>query len=375
MRIFYFFLLGCCLLYLPGYSQSNTDCINRLTIEETISIESKNYYLTRINFEVCYTQQKAIVVNLQWKYFRNGILQNEKRAARRGHQLILQKAFHSAGDIFNSSAHFISTEDNSQKLTVLFNPKENATWEARDANFTFQFLYKVNDDSEKDDIVFDFSVPAGSTGQPGEPKMVEVQENLADTVYIIDTVVTEVTPEEVMPAPVLDSRDNSTEEIEQESVVEKTDTSATGAEAKTDIPATIENCIDSIDYYYNQLADIYNQVVGSNSDQPVDRVTQQRYRVFQSKFRQFTETCNHSQTQTYKREGERFITYLNNYISMHSETAQTTVTNEREKGNNNEKQGKEVTIDLKDLYMYLLTILFVVLLVIYLYPKLKKKRK
>jgi hypothetical protein len=360
MRQLYILLTICCLFNLSVCGQNRSDCVSNSTAEEIITIDSNNFYLTRINFDLCYTHANSIVINLEWNFYANGELLNERRVARQEHELILQSVNHKAEDIFNPSVFTVRPAGNQQKLSLLIAPKENTAWKERDVPFTFHFTYRVKNDAKIEEVTFDLSIPEGSTKAEVTQEPAEVVRVVTDTIQIFDTLIVEVIQEKpVAPAEV------SSAEIEMAAE------DATNEEGKDEL----KNCIDSVSFYYRRITKIYNQVAGSNGSEAVTSDLQLQYRSCTTQFNRFAGSCSHPQTGTFIREYNRLTPYLNERLLQPGEPVAQNAANADASGGQDEKSGTKVTLDLKDLYLYLITILFVLLLLKYLYPKFKKKRK
>jgi len=342
------------------WGQNRSDCVSDSTVEAIITIDSNNFYLTRINFDLCYTQANSIVINVEWKFYANGELLNERRVTRQEHELILQSVNHQAEDIFNPSVYTVLPAGNQQKLSLLLAPKENTSWEERDVSFTCFFTYKVRNEVKNEEVAFDFSIPKGSTRAAVTQQPAEVVHLITDTIQVFDTLIVEVIQEE----PVALAKVTPVEiemEAKEEAIQKEID--------------EIVNCIDSVSFYYRQITEIYNQVAGSRGSQPVNSNLQQHYRFCTTQFNHFAGSCSHPQTGTFMREYNRLTPYLNERLLQLGDPVAQNAAYADASGGQDEKSGTKVTLDLKDLYLYLITILFVLLLLKYLYPKFKKKRK
>lgn len=339
------------------FSQGVNDCIKSEEVERVMMVSAFNDLNAHIYFSVCFIDEGIIVIRIYRKFKKGGEIVEEEKIRKQGHKLLLVNATHAIYDIISpapeppldQAAEIIDT------LSFQYKAIKNVSWINRSIIFTVGFQYRKNNKRlQTEEAEIEFVLPDYS-----EQARVTDDGTLGDTV-LSDSV-------EIKDAELVKDLDQPERVDENERRVRSSQSSAKDIESNS--------CMDSLRYYFHQIFSLYNRIERYNDlDDSDKQFFRTKLGIYTTLFYSFYSDCDTKGVEQLKNEFDQ----LSNFIF--DKTKEVSLPDDQVSDLDLDSDD-EITDEsnnsfvFKDLLLYVFGILLLILVILYIYPKIKKKLK
>jgi len=352
-------ILLICVLLFSKYTagQQNDECYEKAEIERVILISPNTSFNAHISFEVCYDEEKNLTVKLSRLFKKDGLVIDEYKVRKQGHKILLRSIIHDSEDIFTAipnpspSPKEVITGIISMHFTAIGNPD----LKDRKINFTLVFQYEKNRNKKAKTEVVDIELEL-----PDYPELDEA----ADIV------------EEVSDSLMIDSIQIIDDFFGNEVTQDETNQSFDKVKTEEEPDSEGYSCVDSLRYYYKQIFGLYNRISGNEHLSEADKeILETQLRTYSTLFDSFYTECEDQRVQQIKSDFDRLSDHIAKRINDTSASGDIQSSDEETKEYKTPTVSGKNQMQFKDLLIYVFGVLLIILLILYIYPKLKKKSK
>ena len=350
-------ILFICVLFYSKYSagQANDECYEKAAIERVFVIAPNTSFNAHLSFEICYDEKKNITIKLSRFFTKNGLVIEEEKIKKQGHKILLRSIIHDSEDIFSA----IPNPSHSPKeeivgiISLYFASIDNPDLKDRRINFTLVLQYEKNKNkkSKSDVIDIELELPDYTELDMVAEIVDEISDSLAvDSIQLIDEIFGEVTQNET----------KSFAKVKEEKAPD----------------IEVFSCVDSLRYYYKQIFGLYNRISRNEYVSEADKeILETQFRTYSILFDSFYNECKDQRVQQIKSDFDRLSEYITKGINNTSASKDIRSSDEEINVNTSTTDSEGNQVRFKDLLVYIFGLILIILLVLYIYPKIKKKYK
>ena len=346
------FLLVCVLLFSNTVNgQSDNACIEETEVEKVLPITPNSSFSVHLNIKICNDEDNNIILKLSRSFWKGQSIIKGEKIQKQGQKLFILNTRHDSYDIFSANINTPPGPAEEIKDTVLyaFAAIADSTWMERSITFTFGCKYLKGSKEQIKAIRVRFILPDNINLAESSEEGSLIDSLASDSIETVDAELSKAT---------------SQKKVEQ---------TRTSTKKATDIEEGA--CIDSLRFYLKKINSLYGSIDRyENLKENDQELIKNKFENYTSSFNTLFYTCKSHKGQQLKEDFDRISKQVIKRIYSASD-AESRMASEDDLSVSDTQESNKEPFQFKNLLVYLFAALFVILLLLYIYPKIKKKLK